>query len=242
MRLANVVAIYPERRSADVVFCDTQMPCAEVKFMLGLASSDAGDWDVPSVPKPDTIANSASPSRTGRQLIALIDSVGGRSVITGFLHPDGGQVAFKQDDRKVHRHASGAYHTIAPDGSLEWYHPSGTYLRIGTGPHENLTPVSVDGKWQEIANAPQPTITLTTQKFTLSVDPASGDLTVTTQGAANISAPNGMHITTPTLAVTGQITATQDIIAGFGATQVAVLTHHHRPGGGTITGPPDRPS
>lgn len=192
MRKAVVVAVYPERRSADVVYTDTGMPVAEV-HIAGNVSSDGGSWSVPSVAKPGSLSQQASPPDTGRKLIALLDQLDGRPVIVGFMTPSNGQMALTEQNREVHRHASGAYSTVAPDGSMESYHPSGAYVRIGTGAHQSLTPLSKDSAWKEVSGAAQPTITVHTQQFSLVVEP-SGNVSLTTTGTVSMTSQGAMSL------------------------------------------------
>lgn len=247
MRFAIVVAVHPERRSLDLVFTDTGLRVPEVQCLSGMAASDAGVWDIPSVPKPTDEAQAGALPKSGRQLVAAVDDAYGRPVVVGFLQPLAGQIAFTEDDRFVRRFVGGGYLTVAPDGSIELWHPSGTYARIGTGPHEKLAPISANKNWTEVTNAPKPTITLITPGasgsdpplFSLVVGP-DGTVTIGTQKAVNITATEGVNITANVaihgnVAVTGGITATQDIVAG------AVSLRHHvqLDGGGTgDSGPP----
>lgn len=191
MRLAQVVAVHPKYRTCDIVFCDTGMRVAQVHVLSSLVASDAGVWDMPSVPKPTSEATAGGPPSSGRQLTAVVDSVAGRPVVLGFLHPLGGQMAFDQDNRQVTRHASGAYSTIAPDGSIETWHPSGAYVRIGTGAHEPLAPLSWNQTWKETGDAAPPTVTLHAPKFDLSIDP-DGNVTMHGQGNATMTADKTM--------------------------------------------------
>ncbi len=188
-----VVAVHPERRSCDIVYCDTALPVGEVQ-VAGWVASDGGLWNVPSVEKPQSLAQQASPHPTGRHLVALVDSVGGRPIIVGFTSPAGNQMAFTEQDRTVQRHSSGAYTTIAPDGSIEVYHPSGSYLRIGTGAHQDLTEISHEAVWKEVQDAAQPTITLHTSRFSLSVDP-SGNVSLDTRGTLTMHSDGAMTLT-----------------------------------------------
>lgn len=198
-----VVAVHPERRTVDIVFTDTGMPVAEVT-VAGSVSSDGGSWNVPSVAKPQSLAGQASPPATGRTLIALVDSLGGRPVVVGFTAPSGGQMGFSQQDREVHRHSSGTYWTVAPDGSFEIFHPSGSVFRIGTGPHEPLGAISAG--WVEGSGAPPPTVTLATPQFTLTVDPggnvslrANGTLGLSSAGTMTIESDAGIVMVAPTI-------------------------------------------
>jgi hypothetical protein len=202
-REAMVVGVHPSRRTADIVYCDTGMPVAEVKI-AGSVSSDGGSWNVPSVKKPASLAQAASPPATGRRLIALVDSVGVRPVITGFVAPSGGQMTFAEQDREVHRHSSGAYTTISPSGDIETFHPSGAYFRIGNGPHEPLAAVAPG--WVETTSAPPPTVTLATPQFTLTVDPggnvslrANGTLGLSSAGTMTLESDAGIVIVAPTI-------------------------------------------
>lgn len=186
MRLALVVAVHPNR-TVDLVFQDTGLRIAGAHVLSSLVTSDSGVWDIPSVPRPTSERLAGELPTTGRQLIAAVDMCSGRWVVTGFLHPLGGQLAFTQPDRRVDRHSSGAYSTVAPDGSLELWHPSGSFVRIGTGAaHESLASISHDNAWREVSNAPTPTISVHTAKFDLTIDP-SGNLTVHTQGNGAIA-------------------------------------------------------
>ena len=184
MRLARVVAVHGSRRTVDLVFMDTGLRVPEASVMSSMVSSDAGVWNVPSVPPPTSEQSAGSLPKQGRQLIACVDFSSGLPVVMGFLHPLGGQIAFDQPDRQVDRHASGAYTTIAPDGSIETYHPSGSYIRVGAGAHESLS--GLNGAWQEASGAPAPTVTVHCPKFDLTIDPA-GNVTVHGQGNANMT-------------------------------------------------------
>lgn len=192
MRQAVVVAVHPDRRTLDLVYADTAMPVAEVSI-AGWVSSDGGHWHIPSVPKPQGIATQGSPPDSGRQLIALVDQVGGRPIVVGFMSPPTTQMAFTEADREVHRHSSGAYTTVAPDGSMEGYHPSGAYVRIGTGAHQSLTPLSRENGWKEESGAAQPTITVHTQQFSLVVEP-SGNVSLTTTGTVSMTSQGAMSL------------------------------------------------
>lgn len=241
MRLAQVVAVHTERRTVDLVYLDTGLRVAEAHILSSLVASDAGEWNVPSVPKPSNEAAAGGVAQTqGRQLVVAVDELAGRPVVVGMLHPLGGQMVFTQPDRQVQRHSSGTYLTTAPDGSWELYHPSGSYFRIGTGPHEQLAPISANQSWQEVTTAQAPTITLSTPKFTLTVAP-NGDVTMNSQGAIHVTASNGMTIAA-NVDITGNLTATGAITAGKGGgDQVGLQTHRHGVGtaaSGTIAPTP----
>lgn len=187
LRLARVVAVHPERRRLDLVFHDDGSRAGDVRVATRSASSDAGSWDVPSVPPPDSEPGAAGIASSGRSMTAVCAMLSGHPVVIGFLDLQGGQVAFAQQDREVHRHASGAYTTFAPDGSIEAYHPGGAYLRIGSGDHEDLTPLAAAGNWRLPAGAAAPTITLSTNGFKLVAQPGGAGMTLTVTGPCSIT-------------------------------------------------------
>lgn len=194
MRIALVVAVHPNR-TVDLVFQDTGLRVAGAHVLSSLVASDSGVWDVPSVPRPMSENNAGELPTTGRQLVAAVDMCAGRWVVTGFLHPLGGQMAFTQPDRHVERHSSGAYSTVAPDGSIEIWHPSGAFVRIGTGAaHEPLAQYSLDNVWKETATAPQPTIAVHTGKIDLVIDP-QGNVSLHTAGNGELAFDGTLGIT-----------------------------------------------
>ncbi len=193
MRRGQVVAVHPERRTVDVVMLDDKSRFAEVDVATPDGSWDGGSWHVPDVPPPSSEKAAGGIQAGQRNLVALVDFEDGRPTIAGFIHPNGGQVIFKQQNRSIQRHPSGAYTTTAPDGSLEMWHPSGTTFRIGTGGHEDLAPLAADGNWSVPAGAAIPTITLQTPAFSLVVAP-SGDAvmtykTLTLNGPVQLNGP-----------------------------------------------------
>jgi hypothetical protein len=184
-------------------------------MLSGLVASDCGTWSVPSVPKPTSERLAGELPATGRQMVAVMEQISGRWAAIGFLHPLGGQLAFTQPDRHVERHSSGAYSTVAPDGSIEVWHPSGTFLRLGTGAaHEPLAPISHDKAWKEVSSAPQPTIHLHTAKVDLTIDP-QGNITLHSAG-------NGSLAFDGTLAVAskGAMTIHSDVSVSVTAPQI----------------------
>ena len=170
-RIGRVIAVHPKRRTVDLVMGDNGARIADVQVSTGSAGSDAGSWDVPSVKPPSTEAGPDVLDPNARNLLCRVGLVAGRPVVTGWMTPQSSQLAFGEDDRTVHRHASGAYTTTAPDGSMETYHPSGAFFRIGAGGHQDLADVSADGNWAIPAGAAPPQITLHTDGFTLTIMP-----------------------------------------------------------------------
>src|SRR6185437_5830592 len=53
----------------------------------------------------------------------------------------------------IRRHQSDWYEAVDAEANREWYHPSGTYCRIGSSPdHADLTGADVDGLFKVAAN------------------------------------------------------------------------------------------
>jgi len=148
LMIAQVVAVHAKRRTVDLVDCNTGGRYPDVFVASSMSGTDHGSWDIPSVPKPSTEADAGGINPDGRTIMAVCGFFLDRPLVIGFLRADDSMMAFDEDDRTVHRHASGTYHTTAPDGSTEIFHPGGAYVRIGTGEdHEDLTPISADKNW-----------------------------------------------------------------------------------------------
>lgn len=235
LRMAKVVAVHPQRRTVDLVFLDNAQRVANVQVMTPDASTDSGSWSVPDVPRPRAEGTADTLDPTGRNLIAVCAFMGRRPIVQGFLHPARAQVAFKEQNRQVHRHPSGAYTTIAPDGSIEVVHPSGAYLRIGTGGHQDLGPLAADGNWVIPGGAAPAQVTLATAGFTLTILP-NGSTTLATAGQLNLSYGNA--VLTGDVKLNGSLVATGDVTAGT----VSLKTHIHDVAGGKTTAPEPGPS
>src|SRR6201999_3246154 len=155
-------AVHPERRTVDIAFADTGLP-------VGAPTTDAG-------------AGGYAP---GRRLIACVDFVYGRPIVVGFVLLDGSQMGLTDQNREVHLHPSGACTMIAPDGSIETFHPGGGYVRIGTGDHQDLATVAAGGTWNTPA-APAPQITVATSGFKAIIAPG-GQVTMTSNAGADVT-------------------------------------------------------
>ena len=227
-RYGIVTAVDPASITCDLVMTDNGQPMKAVPIATGDLSTNGGTVSLPSVPLPASANDVGKLAQGKNQLVAhcAFDRHGFPSIY-GFSHPAGGQMGFKQADRTVHRHAkTGTYWTIAPDGSLEMWHASGAYLRIGTGGHEDLAPLAADGNWKVPATLPTPTFTLQVGGASIGISPG---------GAVTITAPAGATLV-GNLMVDGAIMATGDVTAG----QISLKTHPHadvEPGSGE-RGPP----
>ncbi len=232
LRSAKVVRVNHARRTVDLVFNDNGARVADVQ-VVGNASSDSGSWSVPDVPMPASEAGPDRLSNTGRNLVASVAMMNGRPLVTGFLHPLDTQVSFNEPNREVHRHPSGAYSTVAPDGSIEAFHPSGAYLRIGTGDHQDLATVSADGNWSTPAGAAPAQITLATAGFTLTILPNGATTLATTSKVSMTYADLELH---GPVKIFGDLAVTGDVTGGT----VSLRNHDHIgvQGGTGTSGPP----
>ena len=195
---------------------------------MGDVGASTGSWNVPDMPKP---ANEATPDvlASGQNLTAVVAFAGGRPVVQGFLSPLGSEMGFTEQNRSITRHAAGGYTTVAPDGSIEHFHPSGAYLRIGTGGHQDLAAVTSGGKFTVPHGAPPAQITLSTAGFTLTILP---------NGATTLETTGELHMTyskaflNGDVALTGNLTATGEVTAKAGGSSVTLSQHKGHTGGG----------
>jgi phage baseplate assembly protein gpV len=150
LRLAKVAGIHPSGHAVDILFLDDGSRVPSVQVMAGAASTNSGINDL-STPAVAASGDPYDPAQTkDRDTYAIVGALsGGVPVVLGFLYPQVCQMLFADMNRRVVRHASDVYETTDADGNHEFYHPSGTYLRIGTSPaHEDLTGKDFDKKWK----------------------------------------------------------------------------------------------
>ncbi|MDP3327209.1 hypothetical protein [Parvibaculum sp.] len=149
LRIAKVAKIHPSGHAADILFLDDNSRVPMVQIMAGAASTDSGINDLAS-PTVGAAGDPYDPAQTKkRDIYAIVGSIaGGTPIVLGFLYPQVCQMLFSDMNRRVVRHASDVYETTDADGNHEFYHPSGTYFRVGTSPaHEDLTGKDFDKKW-----------------------------------------------------------------------------------------------
>lgn len=237
LMLGIVVAVYPEGNSVDVLVPKTGDRLANVQCASHTGSSNTGIMDLPEIglPVDDTRWNLATTLAGTRIVNAIIWHIDGLPVCMGFLLPQVTQMTFERDNFRVHRHASDVYSTTNANGDHEFYHPSGTYFRIGASPaHEDLTGQDYDQSWaikqntgaavhfhMQVANAGSPVATIDidpsgnvtlTHNGNLTVNTegnaevnVTGTTTVESTGAATIDAPS-VTIQSPQTTVTGAMT------------------------------------
>lgn len=225
-----VVAIHPEDHSVDVMLFESGARLSGVQVLSQSATSNSGLNDLAV---PDALTGEARwdlTRRAGRQIHAIVGYVGREPYIQGFLFPQVCEMTFAEAGRKIDRHGSDFYHTIDAKGNAEWYHPSGTYLRMGSTPeHEDLTGKDFDKRFKVAKNTKSaPYVNLTVANagspvLTLQIDP-NGNLTVSSaKGKASFKFPAGMLFDTPQADFTGKIVSKGDQIAG----SISTMKHVH---------------
>jgi len=253
LQLGIVVACYPEGNAVDIILPDSGSRLSNVQVMfLGSDSTGTVDLPDPGLPADDTrwlLTN--NPART---IYGIVGSYKGHPVCLGFLLPQVNQMTFKQLNRRIVRHASDVYTTTDKSGNTELYHPSGTYLRIGTTPaHEDLTGLDFDALWKITKNtATAVYVHLTVAnagvvKATLEIDP-SGNVALVNQGTLNATVTGNMTVTANQISLNGvtidssgnvnspaTVTATTDVVGGG----KHLKTHTHSDPQGGNTGPPN---
>lgn len=199
IHMVRVVATHPESHAVDVVFMDGGRPLAGVQVLSPMAGGNVGLADLPS---PDVVGDpfNAELSKT-RDIFAALMFLNDIPVILGFLFPQIAQCLFADKNRRIDRHASDVYTAIDADGNTEVYHPSGTYLRIGTAPtHEDLTGKDYDKKWKIAKNTTKAVhahLTVANAgvvKATVNIDP-SGNITIANEGSTIWHSKGDIQIT-----------------------------------------------
>lgn len=215
LRWGRVAAIHPEDYSLDLVMTDDGSHLAGVQVLTPSGSTNTGYNDLP---KPATPASGDVwdlRQTTDRDVLAGVAFFGQYPVVLGFRYPQVCQMLFADLERRINRHASDVYSTTDAQGNTEWYHPSGTFVRVATNPaHEDLTGKDVDGLWKIARNTGQAVHLQVTVASgggavaSLHIDPAgnvtlthSGSLTVNTSGSANVTAGGPATVKTPSATV-----------------------------------------
>jgi phage baseplate assembly protein gpV len=236
--IGRVVASYPQGQSVDVLL-DNGSRLANVQLLTVDGSDASGTAHVPDVGGPaddSRWSHTASFSRTVRAVVAFIR---GCPVCMGFLLPQVTQMTFNEKNRKITRHPSDVYTSIDDSGNFELFHPSGTYLRIGSSSdHEDLTGKDFDGLWKVARNTGSaPHVHLGVSNAGASVasldfDPSGnvtlqnngnlqatvgGTTTVDSAGAATVKAPSVL-VDSPATVFTGAVTVQGAFTFEAGAT------------------------
>jgi len=255
LRLAKVVATHPESHSVDLVFCDNGARVPNVPVMSGSASTNSGTVDLPT---PTAPKEAYDPQDTkDRDIYAYVGFANGLPVVIGFKVPEVGQMTFKEENRRITRHASDVYTTLDGKGNFEMFHPSGTYFRIGEEPeHEDLAGKDFDGKWEIKNNTDVPihvhlsVANKGTETASISIDPDGnikikheGDLSLTTAGSMSMEVTGDITSSAATWSHTGAMSVKGNFKVTSGdvtADGVSLKTHKHggvQTGGGTTGAP-----
>lgn len=215
LRWGRVAAIHPEDYAVDLVMTDDGSRLAGVQVLAPHASTSSGSNCLPNPATPKSGDAWDLRETTDRDVLAGVAFFGQYPVVLGFRFPQVCQMLFKDLERAINRHPSDFYTSIDGQGNFEAYHPSGTFLRIGTSPeHEDLTGKDFDGKWKIARNTDKAVhVHLTVANggstvASLDIDPSGnvtlehagnytqkvgGTYTVESTGAATIKAPSVTH-------------------------------------------------
>lgn len=151
----KVVDIHPEHNSVDVVLAldNRRLPGVLVASWSMTGETGVVDLHVPDLTVPRTEEEKWKSLNTEkRDIIAIVAWVDSVPVCLGFISPPACQLNFPKEigeELRIDRHASDWYNTINRNGDVEWYHPSGTYIRIAENlEHEDLTARDYDKRWK----------------------------------------------------------------------------------------------
>lgn len=155
--IGKVVDVHPEQNTVDVRLATDNRKLVSVPVATLGNSGNTGYIDLPI---PDlTTARSDPPKWKSdnvdngrRDILAVIAFADGAPVCLGFVLPPVSQMTFPKEigeEFRIDRHASDLYTTVDRDANHEWYHPSGTFIRIAENPeHLDLTAKDLDKKWK----------------------------------------------------------------------------------------------
>lgn len=261
LRLGRVAAIHPEDHSVDLVMTDDGARLVGVQVMAHSASSNTGHAGLPAPATPSSGNVWDLTESTARDVLAVVAFVGRQPVVLGFLYPQICQMTFADHGRVVSRTPSDFYTTVDGSGNFEAYHPSGTYLRIGSSPsHEDLTGKDFDGQWaikNNTASSVHVHLSVAAAGATVAsvdIDPSgnvqishNGNLAVNTGGTAVVTAAGNATVNAPDLTVnspqstfTGAVTVQglltyQDGINGSAGTHGSNISGSVSVTGGDVT-------
>lgn len=252
LRLAKVADIHPESNSVDIVFIGGGGQVPGVQVMSPMASTNTGLTGLAKPAMPASGNKYDLPDTNTRDVLAVVGFFSNQPIVLGFLFPQVCQMLFEDIERSVDRHPSDVYMTTDKDGNTELYHPSGTYVRIGTAAaHEDLTGKDLDGLWKIERNTDKAVhVQLTVknagvQKASLHLDPSGninlshvGNLVSATGGTADITvtgnaAVHAPQITldTPLTICTGALHVATGVVVTAGGVAVTAGGVHSAAGG-----------
>ncbi len=248
LSLAHVVRYYPESNTADIVRVEDGWRAARVPVIAGQASTSSG---LHQVVDPESISPEGAPTAPDARVVIAVVAYHDRGapIILGFLPPAVRETLFA-DGRYVNRLASDVYVTVDKDGNTEWFHPSGTYVRIAETPdHEDLTKRDFNSRWNIHRNTGRrPHLKVSIggggiEQANLWVDPG-GNVRLLARGAVVIDSPSvtiagdllvgGRIFAGAGISTTGNVS---DVAGTLAQVRLAHLTHGHGTPLGNTTPP-----
>ncbi|WP_244097749.1 hypothetical protein [Burkholderia anthina] len=252
LKIGVVVAVYERGASVDVLLDDDGSRLANVQVLVPSASSNTGTVDLPHIGGPvDETRWLYASANQQRLMRAVVSFIRGIPICIGFLLPQVSQMTFDRPNFRIKRHASDVYSSINDTGDTEYYHPSGTYFRIGASPaHEDLTGKDFDQQFKVVRNtgaAPHVHLQVANAGAavaTIDIDPSGnisiqhngnmtvnvgGNLQANVTGTADLKSPN-VTIDSPQTTCTGALTVQGPLAFESGMTGQA-----GEGGGDTIT-------
>lgn len=232
LSLGVVVATYPAGNSVDVLLDDGSR-LSNVQVSVPSGSSNSGIFDLPHVAGAGQDSRwDFTSDRSNRYIRALVARCRGVPVVVGFLLPQVCQMTFDEPNRRIMRHASDVYTSIDDDGNVELFHPSGTFVRIGTSPdHEDLAGKDFDKKWNISRNTDK-------EVFVRVSIPGAATLTITPAGVVTLEAAGAVSVEAPSVTLdTPQTTCTGALTVQGLLTYQAGISGAAGSGSNTISGP-----
>jgi len=255
LEFAKVCGVHNGANAVDLLMLRNGQAIPMVQCMCDLSGTDFGESGLvaPTVTDPN---NEYDPQASGnRDIIACVGFVGKRPIVLGFVYPQVCQMLFDESvfSARIKRDPSDVYCYTDDNGNFEFYHPSGTYLRIATDTtHKDLTGLDLDGKWKISKNTSAAVhVHLEVHnggatKATVDIDPSgnitstnAGNLTATVNGSggATITTPNGqINLNGVTIDKNGNINGPGTVTAAGEGTFNGGHTVSHHTHGGVQTG------
>ncbi|BBL75433.1 hypothetical protein [Methylomagnum ishizawai] len=227
LEYARVIAVHPEGPSIDCVSLRDGRRLIGVPIYSLDAASDGGTVDLPA-PVLGHGQDPATAPLGQRERVALIATdQHGMPHCLGFRFPPVSQMAFKEKNLRVQRHASGLFSAVDAQGNYQWEHPAGIKVLVGGSTEfRDFQGQGFDKNWHVPASSAPTYFRVRTPAFDLVVNP-DGTATMTLGDTLTIAAD--VHITKT-------LTVDEDVIIN----NIAFGTHKHegvQAGSGDSGGP-----
>ncbi|SMF93938.1 hypothetical protein SAMN02949497_1234 [Methylomagnum ishizawai] len=217
---ARVIAVHPEGPSIDCVSLRDGRRLVGVPVYSLDAASDGGTIDLPA-PVLGHGQDPATAPLGQRERVALIATdQHGMPHCLGFRFPPVSQMAFKEKNLRIQRHASGVFSAVDAAGNYQWQHPAGIKVLVGASTEfREFQGQGFDKNWHVPASGTPTYFRIQTPAFDLVVNP-DGTATMTLSNALTIAAD--VHIT-KTLVVDGDV-----VLGGVdGGAEIGLRHHKH---------------